>query len=232
MGDRFKRKPVNPLEVMAAKEIIAKKKRGNIGRDIEMIRQQFGGQIPPGTKFNFEDISVPLNRELSESEAKSVAASRVYPDVKNKVQELIKGGVLNSKNGLFNTGMFPQQDRTVRQFSAQSKDPLLTYYDSDLQMLQSKLSKLKELMFERGGTALTPTEENILGSAFVLKGKNDAQILEDIRLADALVEEKAKLALGGSNAANSPIPGMPGYAEKEPVDPVEAIIARRKKRNP
>lgn len=182
--------------------------RGNIGQDIETVKQQFGGKVPPGTKLNVGGVSAPLNRELTEGESKSVAASRVYPQVKNKVQELIRGGVLNSKNGLFNTGSFPNADRTVRQISAQQKSPLTTAYDPDLQMLQSKMAKLKELMFERGGTALTPTEESILGSAFVLEGKSDEQILEDISLADTLVEEKAKLALGGANAAMSPIPGM------------------------
>ena len=59
-------------------------------------------------------------------------------------------------------------------------------------------------MFERGGTALTPTETKILGSAFILHGKTDERILADIDLADKIVEARARLSLGGSNAAMNP----------------------------
>lgn len=187
---------------------LKKQEESNIGGNIERIRAQFGGQIPVNTKLKAGNATLDLNPKLDTEQTKAVAASQLYPNIKNQAVDLIKKGTLNSKNGALGLGIFPEVDRTIRQFSVERSNPLTTYYDKDLQRLQSKMQKLKELMFDRGGTALTPTETKILGAPFILHGKSDEQILEDIGTADSLLETKARLALGGSNAAMSPIPGM------------------------
>lgn len=184
--------------------------RGNISQDIETVKQQFGGNVPPGTTLTVGGVHAPLNRELTESEMGPVAAGQVYPREIKSIKDLIRGGVLNSEKGkgLFNTGIEGNADRTVRQMSAQSQNPLMTYYDPKLQELQSKLAKAKELMFERGGKALTPAEISIVGQAFVLKGKSDDQIIADIDAADDILEAKVGLVTGGANAIDQPQPNQ------------------------
>lgn len=176
--------------------------RGNISQDVETVKGQFGGKVPPGTTLNVGGVNAPLNRELTESEMGPLAASKVYPKTINSIKDLISGGVLNSQKGkgLFNTGIEGNLDRTIRQKSAQSQSPLMTYYDGKLQKLQSNLAKAKELMFERGGKALTPAEISIVGQAFVLEGKSDDQILTDIDAADDIIQAKVGLITGGANS--------------------------------
>lgn len=186
------------------------KQRGNISEDIDVIKGEFGGNIPVGTTYTPGDVAVPLNPKLDNEQSRAVAANEVYPGIKQEVLGLIKGGTLGSQKGFLGMGkkVLPDVDRTVRQMSAQSKSPLATYYDPKLQMLQSRLANLKQIMFERSGATLTTNEESVLGNAFKLEGKSDDQIIADIESADALVEAKARLILGGANAARSPIPGM------------------------
>lgn len=198
------------------KSNLKSQERGNIGTELQNIKNSLGRDFNPGESVSIDGASITPNPKLDTEQSKAVAASELYPGIKNQAVNLIKQGTLNSKNGLMGSGAFQNADRTVRQFSAEQSNPLGTYYDQDLQRLQSKMQKLKELMFDRGGTALTPTEQSILGSAFILHGKTDQQILEDIGTADSLVESKARLALGGANAARSPIPGMPGYKPDQP----------------
>ena len=176
--------------------------RGLMGQFQPQLGGQGGAtQFPPGTTLKAGPLTIPVNPKLTESEQSVIGAQETYPQEIETVKELVKKGTLSGKKGLLGSGLFPNVDRTVRQGAAQSKDPLLTYYDRDLQRLQSKLAKTKELMFERGGKALTPTEEGIVGQAFILKGKSDEQILEDIEAADQIIESKARLALGGAAAA-------------------------------
>ena len=216
--------------------------RANIGRDIANFEQSVGRKARPGEKFSSGGFSVEMNPDLDTEETKSVASAEVYPQFKNKVIELIQKGTLGSKKGLFGAGkgILPDVDRTVRQMAAQSGDPLTTYYDADLQNLQSKLNKLKEIMFERGGTALTPTEENILGAAFRLRGKSDNQIIEDIEIADALIQKKSEIALGGANAAGDVTPNPPNQNTFDSGQPpqedrsvkLQSVLERWKTRNP
>jgi hypothetical protein len=236
----------NALEMFIAKSIIDQqnqsKRTKGIGEVMGQVTEQFPNGTPVGSNLNIGEntsVSVPLNRELNDAETRSVAANELYPGIKDEAIGLVKKGVLNSKDGFLGMGSFKDQDRTVRQVAAQQKSPLATYYDPDLQNLQSKLMKLKELMFERGGTALTPTEEHILGNAFVLEGKSDDQILEDISFADKLVETKARLALGGANAAKvgavNEVPDDSGFSQEPEQDKkalLEAIKQRYKQRNP
>ena len=201
----------NKHQTMTVEEMIKRRQTGNAADDIEAIEQQFGGNIPVDTRYDSGNLSFNLNPKLDQDQTKAVASSDLYPQVKKEAIALIKSGVLNSKKGTLGLGIFPGVDRTIRQMSAEGKEPLMTSYDSTLQKLQSKMQKLKELMFSLGGTALTPTEEGVLGAPFILRGKSDQQILEDISYADALITKKAQLALGGANAGKSPIPGSPGY---------------------
>lgn len=213
---------MNPFQMMILKQQMDSGKKEQAVQSIPQVmgevRNSFGGNVPPGTNVKAGDVSFDMNPKLDSEQSKAVAASTIYPGIKNQVMDLIRGGTLNSQKGLFGmgSGVMPEADRTLRQYAVENSNPLATYYDPHLQDLQSKIKKLQELMFERGGTALTDTERDILGSAFMLHGKSDDQIINDIGYADSLVEAKSKIALGGSDAARqlmsrSPIPGSPGY---------------------
>lgn len=171
--------------------------------------------VPVGTTMRLGRYNIPLNPKLTDAEQQNLGAQETYREPLDTSISLIKSGVLNSKLG--------DMGRTYRQGAASSNIPLTTYYDPQLQRLQSKLNKAKELMFERGGKALTPTEQAIVGQAFKLTGKNDEQILEDIASADNLIETESRLALGGANAAGLPMQSqVPQPAANLPMsDPLE-----------
>lgn len=238
----IKRNP-NVIELLIARDLMQQQKSERttkgIGDVIGQVKQGLG-KVPVDAKLHVGDsvsADVNLNPKLDDAEKSVMAANKVYPDIKRDAISLIKKGVFNSRKGLLGSEMFPDADRTVRQMASQQKSPLATFYDKDLQRVQSKLAKLKELMFERGGKALTPTEESIVGRAFIVEGKSDEQIIEDIMDADAIIEEKARLTLGGMNAAieiNPEVDGveMPEQQEDDRFSKLQRIKDRFKQRNP
>lgn len=165
----------------------------------ENMRKLAGGgsdQFAPGTTYSKGGFSIPLNPKLTEVELNTLGAQDTYEEPLARVQELVKGGVLGDGGNVWKN-----LQRTGAQMAAESNNPLLTSMSPKLQELQSKLAKTRELMFERGGKALTPTEQSIVGQAFVLKGKSNERILQDIAAADEIIDSKARYILGGANAA-------------------------------
>lgn len=196
--------------------------RGNIGQEIENVRKSLGRDFNPDEKVTINGVQATPNPKLDNAESKAVAGMSVYPGVKKSIMDLIKGGkdkdgvnqppVFSSQKGLFGIGegTMPNADRSVRQMAVQQSSPYATFYDKRLQDLQSKSKQLKQLMFDISGATLTDNEEAVLGNAFLFEGKSDEQIMADIESADDLMEAKAKVALGGANAAKTMIPGMTG----------------------
>lgn len=220
---------------MAANQQQNQQTASSIGDVMGQVKEQFPGGVPVDTNLNLgKNVSadVKLNRKLDESERKEVAGAKKYGDAKNSIISLIKKKTLDSKKGLFGTGAFPEADRTVRQMAVQQKSPLATFYDPQLQKLQSRIKELKATMFDMGGSNLSGGERSILEAPFILEGKSDEQILDDISRADQLVQEKASLVLGGSNQAQQSLQPDMHQGDDEPVDPIEAIKQRFKQRHP
>ena len=149
--------------------------------------------ITPGTTMRIPGgITTPLNPKLTGDEASAVAANEVFTPLAEGLKEDTKGGVFNSKFG--NVG------RTFRQYAVGQPNAMLTSYDSKLQDTQGKVNSIRRYVFGEGGKQLTPYEANIVNALIKPTGKSDQQYEKDLDEATKLIESKARLATGGSNA--------------------------------
>jgi len=211
---------------------------GSVGDVVQQVQDQFPEGSPPGSDLNIGrtiSANVPLNRKLTGEEAAAISSQQVFGSTGSDIKKKTQGGVFNSPFG--NIG------RTFRQFAAQQPNALITSYDQNLQSMQSKISSIKRYVFGEGGKQLTPYEGKIVNALISPVGKSDDQYVSDVDEALKLVNAKADLIKGGSNAAKSPIPGMQDYhpipgqgsgqnTGDDRINKLQAIKDRFKQRNP
>ena len=156
--------------------------------------------IPPGTTFTANGVTIPLNQKLTESEQSSVAGAQSLDPIIKEIESIL--GTEGQDFSDSDKGLMGDIKRTAEQMAVDSAQPLLTSKSKRLADLQSKFSTLKKtLPFTEGGKQLTKTEKQQVFALLNVSGKDDARIKNDINEAMAILRKKEQIALGGANAA-------------------------------
>jgi bacteriocin-like protein len=152
-----------------------------------------GGNVPPGTSISVGPVNMPVNPKLTGEEMAAVSAQETFTPISEDIKGMVGGGIYDSKLG--NIG------RTARQIAAGQENALFTSHDPKLQAVQGKINSLRRYVFGEGGKQLTPFEAKVVMALITPTGKRDEQIVTDLDEAVKIINSKARLALGGANAA-------------------------------
>lgn len=176
-------------------------KEENLNRLLEqqtLIKNLIGGSgingenLPPGSTARIGGFTIPLNQKLTESEQASVAGAQSLSPVVDRIKNSVNNGIFG-KDSI---------QRTLRQSIIDSGNTLLSSQDRNLQSFQQDLAQLKRLIpFTDGGKALTEIEKKLVFSLLNTTGKNNEQVIKDVKAATDLINRKGGLAIGGRNAA-------------------------------
>ena len=134
-----------------------------------------GGANPnatPGTKLNVGPYSIPVNPELTETEARTFSA---IPSIQKSVDQILRA----VKSGVGNEGNIGQN--AYSGIAIDTGFSPATFGQQDLQGLQSAMNQLKrDTLFTDAGKALTVGERQIVERLFNVSGKSPEQIAIDI----------------------------------------------------
>lgn len=249
----------NPLEALMlaqskmmmnqqAQQQEAQNRQSNIGSNITDVTNQlkgtYGGSIPVGTDINVggqnTTASVPLNRELTGDERSDLEHAEVIDQYASTIENYLNedpdsfgksfGKAASPGGSIFSLG--DQKALEMNKLLADWRDRILR--------TRSK-SQTTEKEFGRIRGFATPGLKDLS----IQHDENDPNITyPSVRSHIMRVRDSAKrvkdMILSGANSMEymnnpaSPIPGTPNYqaAGNTQQDPVEAIKARFKQRNP
>ena len=129
-------------------------------------------KAPPGTKVNVGPYSIPVNPELTETEARTFSA---IPSIQKSVQQILS----SVKSGVGNEGNIGQN--AYSGVAIDTGFSPATFGQDKLQGLQSAMNQLKrDTLFTDAGKALTVGERQIVERLFNVSGKSPEQIGIDI----------------------------------------------------
>jgi len=147
--------------------------QGSVGQNSQQnLPPGANPNAPPGTKISVGPYNIPVNPELTETEARTFSAIPSIQESVSTILNAVKSGVGNEGNimedaysGLaIDTGFSPA-----------------TFGQDKLQALQSAMNQLKrDTLFTDAGKALTAGERQIVERLFNVSGKSPEQIATDI----------------------------------------------------
>ena len=131
------------------------------------------GSVTPGTKLNVGPVSIPLNPELTESEARSFGTLPVLNDAVAKFTALAQKGTLEDPNAMSSAG---------KGFAVDKGWAPLTFGQEDLASMQAELNRIKaNTLFAEGGKTLTTNERQVIENLFSTSGKDKGRIINDVQ---------------------------------------------------
>jgi len=191
LEDRIAVAMIKAQGIADLKKKMEDQRRGNLGSNIQDVKNQFGGNIPPGTSYNVDGLTAPLNKPFTSSEVDAVVGADKFEPLVASISALIDKGVLGK-------GFF---QRPYNSFLAEGggdwKRRLATPDDSDLETLASNVNEIAKYAFSEGGKNLTPTELQVVKGGLSLLGKGDNQIKNDLSEAIKILRLKKNVALQG-----------------------------------
>lgn len=159
-----------------AKETQATTETGLMNRVMPLVDSALSGNpgaATPGTKINVGPVSVPLNPELTESEARTFGTAPVLNDAVQKFVGLAQKGTLNSANPMSSAG---------KGFAVDQGWAPLTFGQNDLSSMQAELNRIKaNTLFSEGGKNLTANERQVIEALFSVTGKDQSRIVNDVQ---------------------------------------------------
>lgn len=188
-------------------------RRGKIERESEFLDSYLQGSgdksnLPPGTTLRAGPLTIPMNPKLTESEQASLSSLETFEPQVAELGKSVQEGVFTPGGG----GVMSNLKRTAEQFAVDQPGKagrLMTSMNPKLQAVQSDLNSIRRYAFGEGGKNLTVNEKEIVNALLDMTGKADEQILSDHQKALGILRSKAKLALGGANAAQPVTQGQP-----------------------
>ena len=154
-------------------EMVKKQIQDALKNQSEGIQNPSSNPIMPGTKVQAGPISIPLNPELTESEARSFGTLPVLNDAVAKFKSLAQKGTLEDPNAMSSAG---------KGFAVDKGWAPLTFGQEDLSSMQAELNRIKaNTLFAEGGKTLTTNERQVIENLFSTSGKDKNRIINDVQ---------------------------------------------------
>jgi len=153
------------------------------------LLKSMGGKLPTGTTGKFGNLTIPLNPELSEGEARTFGNVPIIDKGVRDLTQLVSRGVLEGKDNF---------ESAKRGLAVDSGQAFLTFGNKDLAQLQSSLNSIKaNTVFSEGGKALSNNEKQIIFNLFNVSGKDKNRIISDVQQAVQKYHEFIEAKRGG-----------------------------------
>ena len=154
-------------------EMVKKQIQDALKNQSEGTQNPSSNPIIPGTKVQAGPISIPLNPELTESEARSFGTLPVLNDAVTKFTALAQKGTLEDPN---------QMSAAGKGFAVDKGWAPLTFGQEDLSSMQAELNRIKaNTLFAEGGKTLTTNERQVIENLFSTSGKDKGRIINDVQ---------------------------------------------------
>ena len=158
--------------------------------------------ITPGAKIQVGPVTLPLNPELSESEARTFSTVPVLNDAVAKFNALVNKGTLENKNPLVSA---------YRGFAVDKGWAPMTFGQDDLSDMQAELNRIKaNTLFSEGGKNLTVNERQVIENLFSTSGKDRDRIINDtnegVRKYNEFIQAKKQGMFGYNPGSNQQAP--------------------------